>query len=237
MAPFLPRSLRAAVLALPLMLPLALPALADTPATITVTGRGAVEAVPDMAVLSLGVTTSAATAAEAMAANSAALKAVIDRLTQAGFAERDVQTSNLSLNPNWEGQGQDGAPLRIASYTASNQVMIRVRDLATLGAVLDSVVTDGANTMNGLSFGLSEPRPAEDAALRAAVEDARAKAELMASAAGAQLGRILSVSEQGGYAPPMPMFRADAMMAESVPIAPGEISTQASVTIVWELAQ
>jgi uncharacterized protein YggE len=237
MAPFLPRSLRAAVLALPLMLPLALPALADTPATITVTGRGAVEAVPDMAVLSLGVTTSAVTAAEAMAANSAALKAVIDRLTQAGFAERDVQTSNLSLNPNWEGQGQDGAPLRIASYTASNQVMIRVRDLATLGTVLDAVVTDGANTMNGLSFGLSEPRPAEDAALRAAVEDARAKAELMASAAGVQLGRILSVSEQGGYAPPMPMFRADAMMAEAVPIAPGEISTQASVTIVWELAQ
>lgn len=237
MVPFLPRSLRAAVLALPLMLPLALPALADTPATITVTGRGAVEAVPDMAVLSLGVTTSAVTAAEAMAANSAALKAVIDRLTQAGFAERDVQTSNLSLNPNWEGQGQDGAPLRIASYTASNQVMIRVRDLATLGTVLDAVVTDGANTMNGLSFGLSEPRPAEDAALRAAVEDARAKAELMASAAGVQLGRILSVSEQGGYAPPMPMFRADAMMAEAVPIAPGEISTQASVTIVWELAQ
>jgi uncharacterized protein YggE len=237
MVPFLPRSLRAAVLALPLMLPLALPALADTPATITVTGRGAVEAVPDMAVLSLGVTTSAVTAAEAMAANSAALKAVIDRLTQAGFAERDVQTSNLSLNPNWEGQGQDGAPLRIASYTASNQVMIRVRDLATLGTVLDAVVTDGANTMNGLSFGLSEPRPAEDAALRAAVEDARAKAELMASAAGVQLGRILSVSEQGGYAPPMPMFRADAMMAEAVPIAPGEISTQASVTIVWELEQ
>lgn len=237
MVPFLPRSLRAAVLALPLMLPLALPALADTPATITVIGRGAVEAVPDMAVLSLGVTTSAVTAAEAMAANSAALKAVIDRLTQAGFAERDVQTSNLSLNPNWEGQGQDGAPLRIASYTASNQVMIRVRDLATLGTVLDAVVTDGANTMNGLSFGLSEPRPAEDAALRAAVEDARAKAELMASAAGVQLGRILSVSEQGGYAPPMPMFRADAMMAEAVPIAPGEISTQASVTIVWELAQ
>lgn len=237
MAPFLPRSLRAAVLALPLMVPLALPALADAPATITVTGRGAVEAAPDMAVLSLGVTTSAATAAEAMAANSAALQAVIDRLTEAGFATRDVQTSSLSLNPNWEGQGQDGAPLRIASYTASNQVMIRVRDLATLGTVLDAVVTDGANTMNGLSFGLSEPRPAEDAALRAAVEDARAKAELMASAAGAQLGRILSISEHGGYAPPMPMFRADAMMAEAVPIAPGEISTQASVTIVWELAQ
>lgn len=237
MALSFPRAFRSALLVLPLLLPLAQPALADSPATLTVTGEGMVEAVPDMAVLSLGVTSTAATAAEAMAANSAALKVVIDRLTASGFAERDVQTESLSLNPNWEGHGQEDGVPRIASYTASNQVMIRVRDLASLGAVLDAVVTDGANTMNGLSFGLSNPRPAEDEARKSAVADARAKAELLATAAGVRLGPVLSISEQGGYAPPMPMFRADAVMAEAVPIAPGEITTSARVTIVWALEQ
>ena len=203
---------------------------------ITVTGEASVQAVPDMATVSLGVTTVAATAAEAMAANTAALAQVIERLKAAGIEPRDLQTASLSLNPNWTGYDSSNQPQTITGYTASNQLSVRVRDVSKLGAVLDAAITDGANTLNGISFELAEPRPVLDQARKAATEDARARAELLAAAAGVKLGRVLSITEGGGYGGPMPMFKADAASAP-VPVEAGEIGLTAAVTVTFEIVQ
>lgn len=212
------------------------PQTATQTAQITVTGEGVVDGVPDIATLSLGVTTLGDTAVAAMASNTEALNAVMARLKEAGIGERDMQTTNLSINPNWTAYDSTVRP-RIDGYTASNQLTVRIRDLDGLGAVLDAAIQDGANTLNGLSFGLSEPRPAMDAARKAAVEDARARATLLVEAAGATLGPIVSITEGGGYMPPQPMFRQSADSAGAVPVAAGEVATTASVTVVFEIAQ
>lgn len=225
--------LMAACLAMPL------PAMSEAipQPMITVTGTGTVEAVPDIATLSIGVTTQGETAAAALSANSAALDAVMARLAAAGIEARDMQTSNLSLNPNWT--GYDSASVAgptIAGYVASNMLTIRVRALGSLGSVLDAAVADGANTLNGLTFGLVDPEPALNAARQEAVADARARAELLAAAAGVKLGRVLSISE--GMAPidPVPMLRAEASATE-VPVAGGELGLSASVTILYQIAE
>ena len=111
-----------------------------------------------------------------------------------------------------------------------------MRDVSKLGAVLDAAITDGANTLNGISFELAEPRPVLDQARKAATEDARARAELLAAAAGVKLGRVLSISEGGGYGGPMPMFKADAASAP-VPVEAGEIGLSAAVTVTFEIVQ
>ncbi|ACM00605.1 SIMPL domain-containing protein [Cereibacter sphaeroides] len=209
--------------------------LADTP-RLTVTGDGAVTGRPDMATITLGVTTEAATAAEAMAGNSEKLGRVLQRLKEAGLEDRDLQTSGLSLNPNWT-QSPEGEAPRIAGYVASNMLTVRVRALDRLGAVLDQAVQDGANTLQGVSFGLVDPQPAMDEARRKAVARAQARAQLLTEAAGVQLGPILEIREGGdGYRPPMPMYREVAMDAP-VPMAEGEIETTAQVTLVYELKQ
>ena len=225
------RVLNGLVLSAVLALPLAAPAFA---ATVTVTGEATVEAAPDMATISLGVTTNGDTAAAAMAANSAALQAVMARLKSAGIEDRDLQTSNLTLNPNWVGYDSGSTP-KIAGYVASNMLNVRVRALDTLGAVLDASIADGANTMNGITFELSTPRPAQDEARKAAVADARARADLLVVAGGGTLGKIVSITENSGYGAPMPMFRAEAS-AGPVPVASGQIGLAASVTVTYEFA-
>jgi uncharacterized protein YggE len=230
------RILSALALATSLALPL--PALAEDamPPMITVTGTGTVEAAPDIATLSIGVTTMGETAATALSANSAQLEAVMARLTAAGIEARDMQTSNLSLNPNWTGHdGSSASGPTIAGFVASNMLTVRVRQLDGLGAVLDAAVADGANTLNGLSFGLADPAPVLDEARKEAVADARARAELLATAAGVKLGRVISISDGSMPTGPMPMFRADAA-AMAVPIASGELGLSASVTIFYEIA-
>jgi uncharacterized protein len=227
------RALSVLILSAALALPL--PALAETqPPMITVTGTGTVEAAPDIATLTIGVTTQGDTAAAALSANTAALEAVMARLVSAGVAPRDMQTSNLSLNPNWT--GYDSSAPTISGYVAANMLTIRVRQLDTLGAVLDAAVADGANTLNGLTFGLADPAPALDAARKEAVADARARAELLAEAAGVKLGRIVSISEAGAGPDPAPMFRAEASAAP-VPVASGELGLTANVTIFYEIAE
>ena len=209
-----------------------------TPATLTVTGEGMTEVAPDLATLSIGVTTTGETAAEALAANSAALDAVLQRLKAAGVEDRDLQTANLSVNPNWSSYDSSSSGAQtIDGYTAMNVVSVRIRALEGLGAVLDAAVTDGANTLNGLTFGLSEPRPAQDAARKAATTDARARAELLAEAAGVKLGRILSISEGASFADPAPMYKAADAVAAPVPVEAGEIGMNAAVTITFEIVQ
>jgi uncharacterized protein YggE len=202
--------------------------------SIAVTATGTVEAAPDMATLTLGVTTQGETAAAALAASSASVAAVMARLAEAGIEARDMQTSNLSLYPNWS--GSDSIAPTIAGYVASNQVTIRVRQLDGLGAVLDAAVADGANTLNGLVFGLADPEPALNEARKAAVAEARARAELLAGAAGVTLGPILQISEGGSWTEPAPMFRAEIAPA-GVPVAGGELGLTATVTIHYGIVQ
>lgn len=211
------------------------PVLAEGAGIITVTGEGMVSAAPDMASISLGVTTVADAAADAMAQNNVAMQAVMDRLVAAGIEPRDLQTSNLQLQPNWVQDDTMQSP-EIRGYTASNMLTARVRDLAILGAVVDAAVKDGANTLNGLSFEQSNPKPAQSEARVSAVKDATAKATELVTAAGASLGKIVSISENGGYVSPMPMLKA-AMDEATVPIAGGEIGVTAQVTVVFEIVQ
>ncbi|MDG1282081.1 MAG: SIMPL domain-containing protein [Pseudorhodobacter sp.] len=232
--------LMAAVLMATPLLPMSAPpvwaqSVGQSPAaTITLTGEGVVSAAPDMATISIGVMTEGKTAAEAMAANSAQLAQVLENLRAAGIADRDLQTSGLSLNPNWANASGSGVS-RIVGYVASNQLSVRVRVLDSLGMVLDAAVRDGANQLNGVSFGVADPAPLLAAARKRAVADARAKADLFTQAAGVGLGAVLAITEQqqgGGQ----PMYRGAAMAMEAaVPVAEGEISVSAQVTLVWGL--
>ena len=228
------RLLNALFLSAALVLPLAGTAFAEG-TFVTVTGEATVSATPDQATISLGVTTNGATAAEAMAANSKALSAVLDRLKAAGIDERDLQTANLSLMPNWVGYDGSSVP-SIADYTASNMLNVRVRALDQLGSILDASIADGANTLNGITFELAVPGPTLDEARKAAVVDARARAMILVEAAGSKLGNIVSITENVGYNSPMQTFRTEASDGK-VPVATGQIGMMSSVTVTYELAQ
>lgn len=217
----------------------ALPALAEAPApaTISVSGEGRVETAPDLATVSLGVTTEADTASAALDANSAAVRGVLDRLTAAGIEPRDIQTSGLSMGPRYDYGRSDGSPPKLVGYIVSNMVTVRVRALDRLGEVLDGVVAEGANTLAGLGFGLVDDSEARDEARRKAVADAAHRAELYAAAAGVTLGRLVSIHETAGRYAPMPMAEAAFAKSSDVPVAAGEISIGAQVDLVYEIAE
>jgi len=207
-------------------------------ATLTVTGQGRATAAPDIATIRAGVETEGATAAEALAANSALAASIIATLKETGVAPRDIQTSGLYVEPLYEqpAPGQQRQAPRIAGYRVVNEVAVTIRDIGAMGAALDRLVAAGANRINSLGFGLADDRPLADAARREAVADARRAASALAEAAGVKLVRILSVADGGGGGPgPMPgiQFRAEAM---AVPVEAGETTVRASVTVVWEIA-
>lgn len=206
---------------------------ADMVRHITVTGEGVVAATPDMATISLGVQHMADTPEIAMMQTAQASQAVVSRLKMMGIAEADMQTSNLSLH-QVENYDRNNQP-RIEGYRASNYLRVQVRDLDQLGPVLTAVLQDGANNFGGLSFGLSEPRPAQDQARQAAVKDALAKAALYAEAAGVELGNVVSISEAGNHDMPMPMMRMEMAVGSDMAVEAGELSLNQQVTVVLEL--
>jgi uncharacterized protein len=209
----------------------------ETPRRLVVTGTGEASARPDVAVISAGVVVQADTASAALAENTRAMNAVLEELRAAGLAQEDIQTSQFAVTPLYEsGQPdpQGTEPPRIVGYQVSNQVTARVRDIDRLGATLDALVGAGANSIDGLYFDLADPKQVQGEARDAAVADALAKARRYASAAGVDLGEIISIEEGEVFAPPRPMMRAEAMAA-SVPIAPGQTELSASVTITFAL--
>ena len=206
----------------------------DALRTLTVTGEGRASGAPDMATVNLGVQREARQARAAMAAASEAAGAVLATLGDAGIESRDIQTTRVGLDPVYARQS-DNAPPRITGYVASNDLVVRVRDLSSLGAVLDAVVSDGANTFRGIRFGISDPTVLAAEARTAAVGDAIARAETLAAAAGLSLGDIHSLSEGGGGAIPQPMMRAAVMAESAVPVAQGEVDITARVTIVYAI--
>ena len=205
---------------------------------IVVQGQGSVEQAPDMATITLGSQFAAKQADDALDQVSEATATVLATLTELGVEAKDVQTSGLYLNPVWDDSYNRHGGRNIRGYSAGNTVHIRVRDLDKLGGLLDQVVEDGANTFNGLSFGLQDSTDAKNEARRRAVADARAKAELYAEAAGVSLGKIIELTD-GVTSSPQPVFmgRSAMVMSDAVPIAEGEVSTSARVTITFEIAE
>ena len=203
---------------------------------LSVTGEGRIDSVPDMATITMGVSHDAETAGAALQATSQATAAMLAVLRGADIAARDMQTRDLSLQPIWDNRSSSLKGPRVSGYRASNTVVVRVRDLPRLGDVLDQVVKEGANTFHGLSFDLQNPGPALDAAREAAVAEAMRKAALYAKAAGVALGPIVSLTEAGSAPQPMRLERM-AAMSDAVPIAEGEVTISASVSMVFELVQ
>lgn len=210
---------------------------AQAEGTVTVSGTGEVAAAPDMASITIGVTTEGAEAAEAMRRNSEAMTAVLAAVAAEGVVERDIQTSSLSLSPRWEAPRPNESESVLSGFVATNMVTVVVRDLAALGGVLDAVLGNGANTLHGVSFGIAEDAELKDAARRAAVADATQKARVLAEAAGVTLGAVSQIEEGGGFGGPVMRARMDMAMAESVPVAPGELSLQVTVTMTWAIGE
>jgi uncharacterized protein YggE len=234
---------------IPLMLATALiaaPAMAQEssmPGTISISGLGEVTAAPDTAFINSGVTTQGATAREALDANTKAMSDLLETLKAAGIEARDIQTSGFSVNPNYvysDARDANGyqLPPKITGYQVFNNVTVRVRDLASLGGVLDKAVNVGANTINGISFSVADPSKLYDEARKEAFADAREKADLYAGIAGEKLGTIRNITENQGYSNPTPMMmKASADSAGAVPIASGELSFQINVQVTWDIAQ
>jgi len=206
----------------------------DDPRRITVSGRGEVKAVPDIAVMSIGVETEAKAPSEALAENASRMTAVMAKLQDAGIAEKDMQTSQLGIWPVYTDRSQSNTPPKISGYRASNRLSVTIRDIERIGEILDQTVADGANAVNGPSFSVAEPEPLYQEARDAAVKDAIAKAERYAKAAGVSLGKIISISEAGGGPVIARQVRAEAMAA-STPVAAGESSFSASVTMIFAI--
>jgi uncharacterized protein YggE len=207
--------------------------------TLNLSAFGETAARPDIASITTGVQVKAPTAAEAMRQNAERMTAVVATLKSRGIAERDIQTSGLSLAPQYV--YEQNKPPRPDGYQASNQVTVTVRDLARLGQAVDAVVAAGANEINGIGFGLAMPGPVEDASRRAAVAALNAKANLYAQAAGYKVARLISLSESGGYTPqpPQPKYMVRAMASDSAqtPVEGGELKVRIDVQASYELVK
>ncbi len=211
-----------------------LPAIAGTRLEVSATGEAT--RVPDLAIISAGVVTRQTTATAAIQENAAQMERVLSALKRAGIEERDVQTSSINLNPEYRYQ-ENRAP-QLFGYTASNQVSIRFHDIRNTGKILDALVAEGANQINGPTLTIDKPEAALDEARLKALANGRARADVYALALGRRVARIVSISESGGshpVPPPMPMMmEARAQNADSK-ILPGEQKLQVTLSIVFDL--
>lgn len=214
------------------------PALAETPtdfpSAISVTGEANISVPPDIASVDAGVATDAKTAREASEANNVAMGKVMAALKTANIDAKDIQTSRLSLQPQYAPNRSGPSP--IVGYRASNRVTVRIHDVTKVANVIDTLVGAGANDIGNVNFGVSQASKLLDDAREKAVADARRKAEIYAKAAGVTLGAPLSISEEGA---PQPVFRGKMAMpmaaAAPTPIAQGEETLSISVSVTWAI--
>lgn len=213
----------------------ALPVQTITGTVLDVSADGQSKRTPDLATVSAGVVTQAADAASAMRDNSARMERVVAALKRAGVLDRDIQTSNVSLQPQYR-YAQNEAPV-ITGYQAQNTVSVRFREIGRAGAILDALVATGANQINGPELTLDNPAAALDEARLDAMAKAKARAELYARAAGLRVKRILSISESGGFIPPRPMPVALRMQADAAEtkIMAGEQALNVNLQVRFEL--
>jgi uncharacterized protein YggE len=209
---------------------------------ILVTGEGSVDVAPDMAVLKLTVTREAATASEALDANSAAMKNVLEAMQSQGVEARDLQTSGFSIQPRYSyppqrSSREQEAP-RIVGYTVRNSLSVRVRDIGMVGSILDTSVTLGVNEGGNIIFTNDDPSAAITQARIMAMQDAMARAGTLAEAAGVELGKLLEISEQTRQPRPMAMVTAEMSLsrsADAVPVATGENTYRVTVNVSYAI--
>ena len=217
--------------------------LAQTPPhtameTVTVSGTGRSIVTPDRFTFSVGVQTVSPTVEEAVAENNRRVAAVIAALKKAGAQEKDIQTSQFSIYPQQD--YQQGKLPRILGYQVSNNISVRSEKINDAGRLLGIAVAAGVNNSSGINFEVSDPARGRDQGLKSAFDDARAKASLLAQAAGRTLGRALTISEgMQQVPPPQPYMRAMAMEAQvasaDVPIESGTKEVTYTVTATFEL--
>lgn len=196
---------------------------------ITVTGTGTITSVPDEATFTIGVQTQGSSAREALASNSEQMRRVIGAVRSAGVSKDDIQTQDVSVSANYADGNQ------IDGYSASNSVLVTIRDLSRAGRVLDAASNSGANQVYGPSLSRSDQDALQKKALRDAVGDARTKAEALAKAAGVSLGRVTAITE-GSSGGPEPYYATDLRTAKAdAPIEPGTQDIQASVTVTFAI--
>ncbi|HET7281821.1 MAG TPA: SIMPL domain-containing protein [Sphingomicrobium sp.] len=201
---------------------------------LDISATGEVTRVPDVAIISAGVVSRSASASGALQDTANRMSQVLAALKRAGVADRDIQTSNVSLNPEYR-YPENQSP-QLVGYTASNNVTVRFRDISSSGKILDALVAVGANQINGPTLTVDKPESALDEARAKAVAIGRARAELYAHSLGLRVVRIVSVNESGGYAvpPPVPMMMAQARKADTS-IEAGQQKLQVNVAMTFEL--
>ncbi|SCB57274.1 hypothetical protein GA0061105_102263 [Rhizobium aethiopicum] len=246
MAPILSKTLvMTALLALPLgsAAPLLAQEAKPREAVISVTGDGESAVAPDMAVVNLAVVKQAKTAREALDENNKAMNEVLKALKDGGIAERDLQTSGFSIQPQYNYpqpvDGQQQQP-QLIGYQTINSVTIRLRDLSKLGQVIDQSVTLGINQGGDIQFTNDKPEAALEEARKNAVAEAVKKAKTLSEAAGVKLGRILEINENVPRPLPQPAYRATMMKeadAAAVPVQGGENNYTVSVTVTFAIEQ
>jgi uncharacterized protein YggE len=214
----------------------ATPALPDdVPAAISVSGEATISVAPDLAQIDAGVASDAKSAKEASDANNAAMGKVLLALKGAGLAEKDYQTSRLSLQPQYAPNRATGAS-PVVGFRASNRVTVKIRDVTKVASIIDTLVGAGANDIGNISFEVTQASKLLDDAREQAVADARRKAEIYAKATGVTLGAPLSVTEGGG---PVPLFKARLAppppMAAPAAVAPGEETLSVTVNVSWAI--
>ncbi|HEU0105021.1 MAG TPA: SIMPL domain-containing protein [Vicinamibacteria bacterium] len=206
--------------------------------TVSVTGVGRVNLTPDRASFTVGVQTVAPSLGAATQENAARMTAIVAALHKAGATDRELRTTGLSIYP--QQTAQEGKPPRVVGYQVSNNVTVTRDDVATVGRLLEAAVQAGANTVSGVSFSVSDPARGRDTGLQAAFAEAKAKADLLARAAGRSIGRALAITEGGAAMPPvpMPMYR-HAEMAQAAsfaaPVESGAEEIAFTVSVVFEL--
>jgi uncharacterized protein YggE len=202
---------------------------------ISVTGEATASLAPDMALINLAVVRTEATARAALDGSNKGMADVLAAMKKAGVADKDLQTSGFFIQPQYDYSGDnDGKPPKLLGYQVGNTLTVRLRDLSKLGAVLDQAVTLGVNQGGDIRFLNDKPEPAIDKARAEAVRDALAKAKILADAAGVALGDVLEISDNAAVADPVPMARmsmAAKESADAVPVATGENSYRASVSV------
>jgi uncharacterized protein len=203
--------------------------------TLSLTGSGAVKTTPDKADISTGVTSEAKTAREALDQNTDAMAKVVQALKEDGIEPKDIQTTNFSVNPVYE-QKAEGRPPVVIGYRVTNQVRISLHDIKKLGAILDKVVSLGANQIDSIEFGVEEPEALKDEARKLAIKNVSENAKLYADAAGVGLGPILAISEEeSSYQPRYAAGAARMEMAKDVPIEAGTATVEVRVSVTWEI--
>lgn len=221
---------------LSLAIPSAIGAEENNVSKLTVQGEGKVTVAPDMATIVLGVETRNASAAGAIQENAGLMNETINALLAAGIPENDIQTSSFSLTTMPEDEPMEASEEpKEPVFLATNQVTLKLNNTTDVGRVLDAAVSAGSNSIQQVSFDLRDPGPEKDRAMILAIQDAQRKADLAASAANVQLGRILEITEGYGYVA-APMAKGVAFAEFATPIQPGELEVTASVTAIYEIS-